>query len=114
MSNLCQIGGKIESRKPEASISLGFESIVLAMMKIEVRCDRAKQAVKARCSNDADFLSDEEMRDKLKDLDESYLASRNALTKMLSAHRGIRGIHQNREEMEKRSRILSEAEEQFL
>lgn len=114
MSKSCEIGGKIESRRSDAVISLGFESIVLAMLKVEVRCDRAKQAVKAKSSADADFLSDEEMQDKLKDLDESYVASRKALTKMLAAHRGIRGIHQNRREMERRSRILAEAEERLL
>lgn len=115
MTKAIEAGGKInQCLDLGCAIAFGFESVVLAVLRAESRCDKAKQSVKDRLSIDSDFLTDEEIHDKLKDLDDSYIASRKALTKMLMAHRGIRGIHQNRKEMERRARIISEAESRLL
>ena len=114
MSRPCDAGGKIEGQGFAPEDSLGFGRAVMAILRVVARCDRAKKSVQDRSSVNDDFWSNDDMAQKIKELDESYRASRESLVKMLLTHRGIRGIHQNRQEMERRAQNLKEAEEKFL
>jgi len=107
-------GGKLESWCQACKISLGFESVAFSILKIESRCNHAKKVVLEQTSVDEDFLSDEAIKAKLTDLDESYIANRKLLTDLLADHQGIRKIHQNRKEMERRYQILKELEDRLL
>ena len=111
MTKQFETGGKLESW---CAGSFGFELIAFSMIKIKSRCDNAKKAVLEQTSVDDDFFSDETMRDKLTDLDESYIASRKLLTDLLTDHRGIRNIHQTRKAMERQYKILEELEGRLL
>ena len=108
-----ETGGRI-SQALGGAIGSGFDLIVLAIFKMEARCDRAKQAVRSRTSVDTDFLSDEEMKDRLADLDASYIESRKLLVKTLVTHQGVRNLHINRKALERRARAIAEAERRFL
>jgi hypothetical protein len=116
MSRSTEVGGKPTSDLgcSGCAIAIKFEVLAFAVLTIESRCDRAHQSLKAKGSTDAEFLTNDEIKDKLEMLDREYLKGREALTKMLNVHRAHRGIHQNRKEMERRSRVLKEAEERFL
>jgi len=107
-------GGKLESWCQACKISLGFESVAFSILKIESRCNHAKKAVLEQTSVDEDFLSNEAIRAKLTDLDESYIANRKLLTDLLTDHQGIRNIHRTRKEMERQYQILKELEGRLL
>ena len=110
----CAAGGKIKEQSFVPEDSLGFGRVVMSILKVVARCDRAKSAVQDRSSVNDDFWSNEEMAQKVMDLDIAYRESRKSLVKMLLAHRSIRGIHQNRQEMERRAQNLREDEAKFL
>lgn len=114
MSRPCETGGRIEGQGFVPEDSLGFGRVVMAILRVVARCDRAKKSVQDKVSVDDDFWSNEEMAKKIMELDESYRASRESLVKMMLAHQGIRGIHQTRQEMERRAQNLREDEAKFL
>ena len=110
----CDAGGRIEGQSFVPEDSLGFGRVVMAILKVVARCDLAKKSVQDRSSVNDDFWSNEVMAQKMKEMDECYAASRESLVKILLAHRDIRGIHEDRQEIERRSQDLKKAEEKFL
>ena len=110
----CEAGGRIESQCPKCKISLKFESMVLEILIAEAKCDRARLQVIEGLSVAGDFMSNESIKEKIEKLDESYKECRAGLVALLLAHREIRGIHENRKEIERRVQIIKEAEAKFL
>jgi len=110
----CDAGGRIEGQSFVPEDSLGFGRVVMAILKVVARCDLAKKAVQEGVSVKDDFWSNEVMAQKMKEMDECYAASRESVVKMMLAHQGIRGIHEDRQEIKQRSQDLKKAEEKFL
>ena len=110
----CDAGGRIEGQSFVPEDSLGFGRVVMAILKVVARCDLAKKAVQEGVSVKDDFWSNEDMAQKVREMDECYRASRESVVKMMLAHQGIRGIHEDRQEIERRAQNLTEAEAKFL
>ncbi len=104
------IGGKVFA----PCCALSFTAIEVSVLKLENKCQQAHKAVVDRSSADADFFSDDDIKRELELIRQKYLECEAALIQQLTKHRAYRGIHQNRKEVERRSRILAAAEAKYL
>lgn len=109
-SKTVTIGGKVTP----LCCALSFTAIEVSVLKLETKCRSAHQAVLDRTSNDGDFLTDDDIKRELETIRQKYLECEAVLIQQLTKHRAYRGIHQNRREVERRSRLLAAAEAKFL
>ena len=110
----CAAGGKIEGQGFVPEDSLGFGRVVMSILKVVARCDRAKKSVQDGVSVNDDFWSKKDMMRQIREMDECYAASRELIVKILLAHQDIRGIHEDRQEIERRAQNLRKNEAKFL
>lgn len=106
------VGGRVQ---PESNIPAEWlEAIAATMFHIGAKCKRAHQALRDRASTDADFMTDEEIRDKLDMMHQRYLEARGELLNQLTEHRGHRAIHLTRKKVKLQLEALRAAEAKFL
>ncbi|MBW4580655.1 MAG: hypothetical protein KME42_13910 [Tildeniella nuda ZEHNDER 1965/U140] len=107
------VGGRVKAEEVNAPAEW-LEAIAAAMFHIGAQCRRAHKALVDRSSADSDFMTDEEIKDKLDMMHQKYLEAQGALRNQLSEHRALRAIHFNRKAVKRRLQELKEAEDKHL